>query len=128
MSEVSVARRLLCTAAVVLLLALAWWTIAGGLRNLTHTSSLGQWVETAIQLGCGLLGVALVVTRFWGRHLAKPVRFAWFITLAAWVGLSALVWGPPQLHIALLFATVALLVAWVLVWALGPAPGRGLGR
>ena len=123
MNQVSVVRRALCVAAVLLLLALAWWTIAGGLRNLTHTTSIGQWVETAIQLACGLLGVALVVTRFWRRPLGRPVRLAWVVTLAAWVGLSALVWGPPQPHIALLFVVVALLVAWALIRALGPARG-----
>ncbi len=121
MSQVSVVRRLLCVVAVLLLLALAWWTTAGGLRNLTHTSTVGQWVETAVQLACGLLGVALVVTRFWWRPLARPVRLAWVISLAAFVGLSALVWGPPQVHIALLFVVVALLLAWALIWALGPA-------
>jgi len=113
-------RRALCVAAVLLLLALAWWTAAGGLRNLTHATSIGQWVETAIQLACGLLGVALVVTRFWRRSLARPVRLAWVVALAVWVGLSALVWGPPQPHIALLFVAVALLVAWALIRALGP--------
>ncbi len=122
MNQVSTVRRLLCAAAVLLLLALAWWTIAGGLRNLTHTTSIGQWVETVIQLACGLLGVVLVVTRFWSRSLARPVRLAWGATLAAWAGLSALVWGPPRLHVALLFVVIALLMAWVLVWALGPAP------
>ena len=117
----SVVRRLLSAAAALLVLALAWWTIVGGLRNVTHARSIGQWVETAIQLVCGLLGIALVVTRFWWRGLARPVRRAWVATLATWVGLSALVWGPPQPHIALLFVAVALLVGWALVWALGSA-------
>ncbi len=56
------------------------------------------------------------------RPLARPVRLAWAITLAGFVGLSALVWGPPQPHVALLFVVIALLLAWVLIWALGPAP------
>ncbi len=105
----------------MLLLALAWWTMAGGLRNVAHANSLGQRVETAIQLVCGLLGIAVVVTRFWRRRLARPVRVAWVVTLAAWVHLSARVWGPPQPLVAVLFTVIALLVAWALIWALGPA-------
>jgi hypothetical protein len=99
---------------------LAWWTISGGLRNLTQARSIGQQVETAIQLACGLLGIAAVVTRFRWRPLGRPVRIAWVVTLAATGGLSALVWGPPFPLIALLFVVVALLVAWALIWALGP--------
>ena len=48
------------------------------------------------------------------------MRIAWVVTLAAWVGVAALVWGPPFPLVALLFVVVALLVAWGIIWALGP--------
>jgi hypothetical protein len=115
------ARLLLCLCATLLLLGLGWWTISGGLRNLHQTRTIGQQVETAIQLVCGLLCIAAVVTRFRWRPLFRPVRIAWLVTLTAWVALSALVWGPPMPHVALLFAVVALLVAWAILWALGPS-------
>jgi hypothetical protein len=121
----SVVRRVLCACAAPLLLVLGWWAFAGGLRNLHQAGNIGQQVETAIQLACGLLCVAVVVTRFRWRHLFRPVGIAWAATLMAWVCLSALVWGPPQPHIALLFAVVALLVAWAILWALGPARPHG---
>jgi hypothetical protein len=117
----SVVRRLLCVCAALLLLALAWWTISGGLRDVPQARTIGQQVETAIRLACGLLSVAVVVTRFRWRPLGRPVRIAWVVTLAATVGLSALVWGPPFPLVALLFVVVALLVAWAIIWALGPA-------
>jgi hypothetical protein len=117
----SVVRRLLSVCATLLLLGLGWWTVSGGLRNLHQARTIGQQVETAIQLACGMLCFTAVVTRFHWRTLSRPVRIAWAVTLVAWVGLSALVWGPPQPHIALLFAVVALLVAWGILWALGPA-------
>jgi len=113
--------RLLSTLAALLLLALAWWTIAGGVRNLAHARSIGQQLETAIQLACGLLGVGVVVTRFRLRRLGRPLRIAWVITLAATVGLSALVWGPPFPLVALLFVVMALLLAWALLWTLALA-------
>jgi hypothetical protein len=114
-------RRILCVCASLLLLGLAWWTVAGGLRNLHQARTIGQQVETAIQLASGLLCIATVVTRFQWRPMHRPIRIAWLSTLVTWVALAALVWGPPMLHIALLFAIVALLVAWAILWALGPA-------
>jgi hypothetical protein len=118
----SVVRRVLCGCATLLLLALAWWTLSGGVRNVHQARTIGQQVETAIQLACGLLCLGTVITRFRWRMLFKRVRVAWLVTQSAWVALSALVWGPPMLHIALLFAVVALLLAWAILWALGPAP------
>jgi hypothetical protein len=118
----SVVRRLLCICASLLLLGLTWWTVSGGVRNVHQARTLGQQVETAVQLASGLLCVATVVTRFRWRRLFRPVRTAWLVTLAAWVALAALVWGPPMLHVALLFAVVALLVGLAILWALGPAP------
>ena len=105
--------------AALLLLALAWWIISGGVRNLAQARSIGQQGETAIQLVCGPLGLAVVVTSFRWRPLGRPVRIAWVVALAATVGLSALVWGPPFPLVASLFVMVALLVAWALLWALG---------
>ena len=122
MNHISVVRRLLSACAVLALLGLAWWMVSGGLRNLAQARTIGQRVETAVQFACGFLSVATVVTRFRWHRFGRPVRVAWAIALAAMVGLSALVWGPPMLHIALLFVAVALLLAWAIIWALGPAP------
>jgi hypothetical protein len=109
----------LLASATLLLIGLAWWTIAGGVRNLPQSNTVGRQVETAVQLACGLLSVLVVVTRFRWRRWGAPVRTAWAIALAASAALSALVWGPPQPTIAILFAAVALLVAWAIIRALG---------
>jgi hypothetical protein len=114
-------RRALLGAALLVLLALGWWTLTGGMRNLHQARTVGQQVETVIQLACGLLCAAVVVTRFRWRLMHRPMRIAWALSLMTWVSLSALVWGPPMLHIALLFAIVAVLLACALLWALGPA-------
>lgn len=117
-----VVRRLLCGCATLLLLGLAWWTLSGAVRNVAQAKAFWQQVETAVQFAGGLLGIAVVVTRFRWRSWFRPVRLAWAVALAAFGGLSALVWGPPQPHVALLFVVVALLLAWAILWALGPAP------
>lgn len=122
MSRGSVVRGLLCAGAVALLLFLAWWMISGGWHDAHQSATLGQLVETVIRFACGLLCVAVVVTRFWWRRGARAARIAWVISLAGMVGTSALVWGPPMPHVALLFVVVALLVAWGVIRALGKAP------
>ena len=115
------AARLLGAGAALLVLALAWWAVAGGLRDVRQARTVGQQVETVVRVAWGLLGIAVVVTRFRWRRLGRPVRITWVVAFVATVGLSALVWGPPMLHVALLFVAVALLLAWLILWALGPA-------
>ena len=117
----SVILGLLCGCAALLLLAFAWWAGKDGLRNLRQARTIGQQLETGIRLACGLLSIAVVATRFRWRRVSRPVRIAWVVTLATAVGLSALVWGPPMPLIAVLNAGVALLLAWAVIWALGPA-------
>jgi len=117
----SVVRRLLSAGAALLLLGLAWWTIKGGVNDALHSQNVGQQLETGIRFACGLLSVAVVVTRVRSQALARPVRIAWAAALAASAGVSALVWGPPMLHVALLFVAVSLLLAWAVLRALGPA-------
>jgi hypothetical protein len=121
MNHRSVFRRILCVCAALLLLGLGWWAVSGGLRNLHHAGTLGQQVETAIQLVSGLLCVAAVATRFRWRPLYRGVRIAWLVALVAWVTLSALVWGPPMFRVALPFAVAAFLLGYAILWALGPA-------
>ena len=121
MNARSAGRRVSCAMAAVLLLALAWWTVSNGLRAVEHETTVGQTLETVIQLICGVLSVGVVLTRFRWRPASRAVRLGWMVTLTGTVGLSALVWGPPMPHIALLFVVVALLMAWAVLWALGPA-------
>ena len=120
MRLVSIIRPLLSIFAALLLLSFAWWALTDGLRDVHQAATTGQHVETAIRLVCGLLSVAVVVTRLRWRRWDRPLRIAWVLTLVATVALSAVVWGPPMWHIALLFAAVALLLAWLILLALGP--------
>ena len=100
------------------LLWLAWQTLSGAFRQLSRSRTLGQKVETVTQLECGLLSLLVVLTCFRGRRWAAPVRTLWSISLVAAAGLSALVWGPPMPHIAVLFVAISLLLARAVLWAL----------
>ncbi|MHB1863894.1 MAG: hypothetical protein ACYCVL_13135 [Gemmatimonadaceae bacterium] len=104
-------KRIVLAGALVALAVVAWGTLAGALHQLSRAHSLGTRVETAVQLVASLLSILVVVTCFWQRRWARPLRTAWAVSLAITSGLSALVWGPPMFGVALLFAAATLLVA-----------------
>jgi len=109
---------LLAVCSVLMLLTLAWWTIAGGLRQFPQAITYGQQIETIVQLSCGVLSVLTLVTCFKWKKRARPVRNVWTATLVVTAGLSALVWGPPMPFIALTFGGIALLLAVLTRWAM----------
>jgi peptidoglycan/LPS O-acetylase OafA/YrhL len=104
-------RRIVRAGATLLLLVLAWGALSGGIRQLSRALTTWQWIETVVQLMCGVLSLLVVLTAFRWRRWAGPVRAVWAATLVVAAGLSGLVWGPPMPFLALLFAAVALLVA-----------------
>ena len=116
-----VVRRILLAVAVLLLVTVAWVTLSGALRQLPRSLTLGQQVETAVQIACGLLSLLSVLTCFRWRRWARPVFAAWAASLASAAGLSSLVWGPPDLPVALVFAAAALLAALGIMWLLRTA-------
>jgi hypothetical protein len=103
---------------ILLLMALALATLSGGLRQLPLSHSIGQLVETTLQLMAGILTLLVALTCFWRRKWGPPARSAWAISLVTAAGLSSFVWGPPMPLIGLLFALLALFAAWVISWAL----------
>lgn len=111
-------RYALLISVLILLLVLAWGATAGGIRQFPRSNTIGQQVETIIQIACGLLCLLTILTCFWGRRWVKPIRTAWVISFATAAGLSSQVWGPPMPLIGIFFAIVALLVSLAIVWLL----------
>jgi hypothetical protein len=118
LSHRSVARRGLLVGALLFLLWLAWQALSAGFRQLARSRTFSQKVETMMQLECGLLSLLVVLTCFWRRRWAQPIRTLWSIALATAAGLSSLAWGPPMPLIGALFAAIALLVSRAVRWAL----------
>lgn len=110
-------------AAVVLgtlvLLLLARWTIAGGLRQLPRAPTFAQRAETGIQITYGLLSLLVIVTRFRWHRWGPAVGVAWLVSLAATAWFSSMAWGPPMPLVGAVFATGALLLAWGILRVLG---------
>ena len=114
-------RRDVLAGALLVLAAVAAAAFSGALQQLPRSQSVGQRIETAVQVACSLLSLLAGITCFWGRRWAARVRSAWAVSLASTTGLSAVVWGPPMLVVALLFSAGPLLVALafnrILRWA-----------
>jgi cation transport ATPase len=106
-----VVRWFLLGLATLVLLVVAWGALSGAVRQFPRSDTVAQKIETAVQLACGFLSLLGVLTTFVWQRSASRILPAWAASLAAAAGLSALVWGPPQPAVALLFAAVALLVA-----------------
>ena len=100
---------------MLLLITVAWGTLSGGLHQLPRSVTLGQQAETAVQLACGVLSLLSVLTCFRGRRWGPPVLAAWAVSVSAAAGISSLVWGPPSLSVALVFAAGSLLLALAII-------------
>lgn len=117
-------KTLLLACAVLFLAVLAWWALNGGILQISRAQTFGQQAETILQLSCGLLSILVVITSFRLRRYAKWVRISWGISFVLIGTLSPLVWGPPMPLISLLFAAMALLVTWIVIWALRKSLGN----
>ena len=115
---VPILRRILSGLAVVLLLVMAWRMILGAFAQLPRVQTLGQAIETFMQLACALLSLLSAVSGFRAHRGRRPIRIAWAVSLILVAGASSLVWGPPMLLTAVAFAGAALLVASATVWVL----------
>lgn len=86
-------------------------TISGGLAQLSRSNTLGQRVETTVQIACGALSLLSVLTCFRWRRWRSRVLGAWAISLSTAAGISSVVWGPPSFSVGLVFAAGTALFA-----------------
>lgn len=121
----SAVRRIILISTILLLLVLAWVTFSEGLNQIPLSRTIGQVVETIVQIACGLLSLLIAVTCFYWQKLRRPVRLTWLISLILTAGMSSVVWGPPMLMLGLVFAVLAFLVAQGIIWLLRVGSGAG---
>lgn len=103
---------------IILLLVISWIAITGGLDQLPRSETIGQKAETFIQLICGILSLMTILTLYLWKKFAQIIQYAWAVSLVITAGLSALVWGPPMPHIALIFGAAAFLFSAGVLWLL----------
>ena len=110
MSTSPIVRRIILISTILLLLILAWMSLAGGQSQLPRCVTVGQKVETTVQLACGILSLLTALTCFYWQRSRRPIRIAWMISLVTTAGMSSVVWGPPMLTVTALFTLMTLLV------------------
>ena len=114
-------RQVLAALTVLLLLALAFQGIAGGVEQLPQSSTIGQYVQSASQLLYGVCAVLSIATAIRWRELAKYAQFGFTLGCVAAGGLAAVTWGDASFVAGLLAAVAALAIAMALVWLLRAA-------
>jgi hypothetical protein len=102
--------------AVVLLLALAYTGIAGGIDQFGQPShdqyTPGQVVQTVLQLVFGALSLAVIAVWFGARQWSRPVIIAWVVSLSLAGGLAPVVWGQSSVTIGIVAGMGSALVGW----------------
>jgi hypothetical protein len=120
-----VLRRVLLIVAIVLLLALTWTGISGGISQLSSTRTAGQAAQTVLQLVYGLFALLSIATTFWGRQWNRPMLVGWTVSLALTAGLASVVWGGTSILIGFLSGGAAGLIAVGIAWLLRVGGARG---
>ena len=104
--------------AVALLLFLGYTGIAGGIDQFdqsTHSRyTVGQVVQTVLQLIFGILSFAVIGTWFWARALSRPVILAWIVSLTLAGGLASVVWGGTNIWMGIVSGAASAVVAWAI--------------
>jgi hypothetical protein len=106
-----ITRRIILISTMLIIIVVAWISLKGGISQLPRSLTIGQKVETTVQIVFGLLCLLNAVTCFYWQKLRRLVRIAWTISLTTTVGMSSFVWGPPMLTLGVVFAIVAFMVA-----------------
>ena len=114
----SAVRRSVLIGTILLLLVLAWVLISGGLNQIPRSQTIGQVIETIVQIACGLLSLLIALNCFYWKKLRRSVRLVWLVSLIMTAGISSVVWGPPMLIVGVIFAALAFLVARAIIWLL----------
>jgi len=113
-----VGRRIFLAVAVLVLLGLAWIGVSGGVHQIPHSHTPGQWIQTVAQLGYGILSLLSVLTSFRGRRWRPPILTCWVGSVTIAAGFAAVVWGGTTVGVGVVSAGVSLLIALAVVWLL----------
>jgi hypothetical protein len=111
-------RLVLATLAVLLLLALTFEGITGGVRQLPQSDTPGQIAQSVAQLLYGVFALLVIATAIRWREFATIVQLAFVASCVVAASLAAIVWGATSILEGALTGCAALVVALLLVWLL----------
>ena len=114
-------RLVLSTLTVLLLLALTFEGITGGVRQLPQSDTPGQVVQSLAQLLYGIFALLMIATAFRWREYARLVQIAFVASCVIAASLASLIWGATSIVTGVLAGAGALVIASLLVWLLRAA-------
>ncbi len=97
--------------AVLLLLGMTWLGISGGVHQVPHSHSLGQWIQTIAQLGYGVLSPVVAVTGLRALLAGRLILGWWILNMMVAGGFAPVVWGGTSWGLGLASAGAAVLLA-----------------
>ncbi len=118
-------RRTFAAVAAVLLLALTWFGVSGGVRELPQAHAPAERIQSVAQLSYGVLSLLYLLTSVRTGRGARLVLVAWVVSLAIAAGLAPVVWGQASVKIGLASAAIAALLAFGIVALLRAGFARG---
>ena len=121
-----VLRRVLLSIAIVLILALAWTGIDGGVTQFSGARTTGQMTQTVLQLVNGVLALLSIVTAFWAQRWNRLLLVCWTATLAVMAGLASVAWGGTSALIGIVSGVAAGLIGAGIAWLLRFGADRSL--
>ena len=120
-------RRALLVVAILLLLALAWLGLRGGIQEWPQAQSPAQRIQTAAQFAYGLLALLTAASITRSGMFGRVVRGSWLVAITVAGGMAPVVWGGSAWWAGLVAGLASLLVGLVILWLLR-AGARGLRK
>ena len=114
-------RQVLTVLTILLLLALAFQGITGGIGQWPQSISAGQYVQSAAQLVYGVCAIFCIATAVRWRQYAAPVQFGFVAACVVAGGFAPVSWGETSYGSGIVAALAALLIASTIVWMLRAA-------
>jgi hypothetical protein len=114
-------RQVLAALVVVLLLALAFQGIAGGVDQFPDSFTWAQYLQSGAQVLYGVCALFCIVTAIRWRRFARPVQVGFVASFVVAAGLATVSWGEQSYWSGFISAVAALVVASLLIWAVRAA-------
>lgn len=116
-------RPILAVVAVLLLLALAYTGISGGIDQWDDWSTAAQRIQLASQIIYGVSALFILITRFRWHRLRRAAELGFIVFGVMAAGLAAVVWGGGSLVSGVLTGIAALAIACAIVWMFRTSAG-----
>lgn len=113
-----VVRQIGAALTIILLLALAFDGIVGGVGSWPYSFTPGQHLQSVAQVLYGVCALLSIATAIRWREFASPVQLGFIASCAAAAGLASVAGGGGSYWSGFLAGLAGLAIALVLVWML----------